>query len=279
MLVLAVVGAGISAIDMVLRKQSGQPKATLWIAPAIAWGVLVVGWVFIFWQNNFHVTAPVVMVSLAYLAVVATVYNLFRTGAAAVARNEEDDGGASWGKPIGARGELEREKKTLLKAIKEAEFDQQMGKLSKADAEQMILTIRARAIEVIKEIEQLDAGAAGSARDRIEREVKARLEISAAVDRKAAAVEKKREDKAKGKKGKGGAVKADDAKADAAHARADDAKADKAEKSDEDNKAAGKSRAAGNGDANHADQADAKTEGDAMPDPVASTSDAQEARS
>jgi hypothetical protein len=325
-LVLATVGAGISAIDMVIRKQAGQPKATLWIAPVIAWGVLFVGWVFIFWQNNFHITTPVVMVSLAYLAVVATVYNLFRTGAAAVAPNDEDDGDASWGRPIGARGELEREKKTLLKAIKEAEFDQQMGKLSKADAEQMIRTIRARAIEVIKEIERLDAGAEGSVRDRIEREVKARLEISAVIDRKAAAVEKKKEDKAaKSKKGKAETKQADkppptmdevvavadellakaakaekaddkdaetrtekadakaekvddksDAKDEKADAKSDDTDANAETKAEDKSDAKAEKAGATNGDANHAD---AKTEGDAMPDPVAKTSDTREARS
>ncbi len=75
------------------------------------------------------------------------------------------------------RDELEREKRTLLKAIKEAEFDHGMGKLSKRDADEMIATYRARAIEVIKELERLEAGEAGTVRERIEREVKARLEL------------------------------------------------------------------------------------------------------
>ncbi len=139
--------------------------------------VLVVGWGFIAWQNNFHVTPPLVFVALGYLAVVLTTYNLWRTGAAAVAHNDEDDGDASWGKPTGALGELDREKRTMLKAIKEAEFDQAMGKLSRADAEQMIQMYRARAIEVMKEIEQLELGAAGTVRERILREVKARVAL------------------------------------------------------------------------------------------------------
>ena len=137
--------------------------------------VLVGGWLFILKNNSFHVSAPVVFVCLGYLAVITTVMNLWRTGASAVA--PEDATEAAWTAPIGPRGELEKEKKTLLKAIKEAEFDHQMGKLSKADADEMIATYRARAIEVIKGIDRLDAGQAETTRDVIEREVRARLEV------------------------------------------------------------------------------------------------------
>ncbi|HEY1817933.1 MAG TPA: hypothetical protein VGG74_36575 [Kofleriaceae bacterium] len=137
---------------------------------------LVVGWVFILWANNFHVTAPVVMVCLAYLCVVALILNLWRTGAAAVAPDDAND---AWGRPIGAKGELEKEKKTLLKAIKEAEFDLAMGKLSKRDSDSLIKQYRARAIEVIKELDRVGDGAALSAREQIEREVKARRELAA----------------------------------------------------------------------------------------------------
>jgi hypothetical protein len=149
--------------------------------------VLVVGWLFIGWHNRFHITPPLVFVGLGYLAVVLTTYNLWRTGAAAVAPNDEDDGDASWGKPTGALGELDREKRTMLKAIKEAEFDHAMGKLSKVDAEQMIGMYRARAIEVMKEIEQIELGAAGTVRERIMREVKARVALDGklAKDKKA----------------------------------------------------------------------------------------------
>ncbi len=136
---------------------------------------LVLGWIFILWQNKFNVTVPVVVIGLGYLAVIATVSNLWRVGAAAVA--PEDDSPDAWSRPIGARGELEKEKKTLLKAIKEAEFDHAMGKLSKADADELIRMYRARAIEVIKEIDRLDAGQAGTTREQIEREVQARLSI------------------------------------------------------------------------------------------------------
>jgi hypothetical protein len=170
-----------------------------WVGRGSALTVLVIGWVFIAWQNHFHITAPLVFVCLGFLAVVATVYNLWRTGAAAVS-SSEDEGDSTWAKPAGARGELEREKRTLLKAIKEAEFDHQMGKLSQRDVDDMVRTYRARAVEVYKEIDRLDSGAAGSPREQIMREVRARLEIEAKSKKKPAADAKQ-------------ATKTDDAKA------------------------------------------------------------------
>lgn len=184
---------------------------------------LVLGWLFILWQNKFHVTVPVVVIALGYLAVVATVTNLWRVGAAAVA--SEDESPDSWTRPIGARGELEKEKKTLLKAIKEAEFDQAMGKLSKADADDLIRMYRARAIEVIKEIDRIDAGQAGSTREQIQREVQARLAIDSKPskkDKRAAAAAAKA-----GAKAKADTAKADDKADDKAEAaNADEAKTD-----------------------------------------------------
>ena len=153
-----------------------------WVWRGSALAALVIGWVFIAWQNHFHITAPLVFVCLGYLAVVATVYNLWRTGAAVA--SSDDDGDSTWAKPAGALGELEREKRTLLKAIKEAEFDHQMGKLSQRDVDDMVRTYRARAIEVIKEIDRLGHGAAGSAREQILREVRARLAIDARPQKK-----------------------------------------------------------------------------------------------
>jgi len=161
-----------------------------WIRRGAIAALVVIGWVFIAWQNKFHATAPVVIVCLGYLAVVLMIVNMWRTGAAAM--SPEHEGEQAWSRPIGARGELEKEKKTLLKAIKEAEFDHEMGKLSKADADEMIHTYRARAIEVIKELERYEevgmvvdpAGrplAKATVRDQIALEIKARLAIEGAA--------------------------------------------------------------------------------------------------
>src|SRR4051812_27468834 len=154
-----------------------------WVGRGSALAALLIGWVFIAWQNRFHITAPTVFVCLGYLAVIATIYNLWRTGAAAVDSTEEDDD-STWAKPVGAIGELEREKRTLLKAIKEAEFDRDMGKLSPRDADEMIRGYRARAIEVIKEIDLHDRGGAATVREQILREVRARVQLDAKAARK-----------------------------------------------------------------------------------------------
>jgi hypothetical protein len=166
-----------------------------WLAGAGA--MLLIGWAFILFTNDFHFTAPVAFVGLGYAAGVAAVYTLFRTGATAVSSEDEDAGDGGWGRPVVARAELEREKKALLKAIKEAEFDLQMGKLSKADAEAMIAAYRAQAIAVIREIDRKE-GADASTREQIEREVRARLEVAKA--KKAADAERRSAGNKRGKK-------------------------------------------------------------------------------
>jgi hypothetical protein len=263
-----------------------------WVWRGTALVVLWVGWVFIAWQNHFHITAPVVFVCLAFLAVVATVYNLWRTGAAAVSTGDDGDD-STWAKPAGRLGELEREKRTLLKAIKEAEFDHQMGKLSQHDADEMIRVYRARAIEVIKDIDHLGLGAAGTPREQIMREVRARLELDAKaskkVDPKRAAAEtgaKGKKAKDKGAAGKAAAADGTAAKADAAvesaaakAAAADSAaaggtatKADAAAESAAKASAAGETAAAG-GAATKADAAAESAAASAAPAGAASLDD------
>ncbi len=73
-----------------------------------------------------------------------------------------------------ARAVLEREKSLVLRSIKELEFDFAMGKVSKNDFEDMSGRLRARAIGLIR---QLDDGS--EYRAVIEREVAARLSSQA----------------------------------------------------------------------------------------------------
>jgi zinc-ribbon domain len=68
------------------------------------------------------------------------------------------------------RAALEREKTLALKAIKELEFDRAMRKVSEADWQEMTGRLRARAVRLIK---QLDEGSAAY-RELIERELDAR---------------------------------------------------------------------------------------------------------
>jgi hypothetical protein len=72
-----------------------------------------------------------------------------------------------------ARHALEREKLLVLRSIKELEFDRAMGKLSPKDFDEMSVRLRARAIALMK---QLDEGSAGY-RELIERELNARLAV------------------------------------------------------------------------------------------------------
>jgi hypothetical protein len=71
---------------------------------------------------------------------------------------------------------LEREKALVLRSLKELEFDFAMGKMAKADFDEMSGRLRARALGLMR---QLDAG--GGYKDQIAREIAARLE-SAGVD-------------------------------------------------------------------------------------------------
>jgi hypothetical protein len=71
-----------------------------------------------------------------------------------------------------ARAALEREKTLVLRSIKELEFDRAMGKVSPKDFDEMAGRLRARAMNLMK---QLDAGGAGY-REAIERELRERLQ-------------------------------------------------------------------------------------------------------
>jgi hypothetical protein len=65
---------------------------------------------------------------------------------------------------------LEREKMLVLRSIKELEFDFAMGKVAKADFDEVSSRLRARALGLMR---QLDAG--GGYREQIQEEVKRRL--------------------------------------------------------------------------------------------------------
>lgn len=83
------------------------------------------------------------------------------------------------------RAALEREKMLVLRSIKELEFDRAMGKVSALDFDEMANRLRARAVRLIK---QLDQGGSGY-RDLIEKELAARGNRSVETPVKAAAVQ------------------------------------------------------------------------------------------
>ncbi len=83
------------------------------------------------------------------------------------------------------RAALEREKSLVLRSIKELEFDRAMGKLSLKDFEEMGGRMRARAMMLMK---QLDDGGSGY-RPLIERELRARMMTRSALGQTADATE------------------------------------------------------------------------------------------
>lgn len=148
-----------------------------WMPTLMAAAGTVVGWSFIGWHYRFRLSPAMVFLALGWLAVVSAVLFLWRTAFAATDDADED---LAWWRPSGATDELVREKKSLLKAIKEIEFDHQLGKMNNDDADQILRMYKARAIEVIKAIDLVEAGLAGSTkstREEIEREVRARREL------------------------------------------------------------------------------------------------------
>lgn len=78
------------------------------------------------------------------------------------------------------RAGLEREKTLVLRSIKELEFDYAMGKVAKADFDEMSARLRQRALGLMR---QLDEG--GGYREQIAKEVEQRLGESAPIHLKA----------------------------------------------------------------------------------------------
>ena len=77
------------------------------------------------------------------------------------------------------RADLEREKALTLRSIKELEFDRAMGKLSDQDFDEMAGRLRARAMGIMKQLED----GASAYRQEIERELAARMGRTADVER------------------------------------------------------------------------------------------------
>lgn len=71
-----------------------------------------------------------------------------------------------------ARMALEREKQLVLRSIKELEFDRAMGKVADADFSEMVGRLRARAVGIMKQLDERPE----TYREQIEREVLERLE-------------------------------------------------------------------------------------------------------
>jgi hypothetical protein len=91
-------------------------------------------------------TPGTVFLVIGWMAILATGYFLAR----AVSAFDLATGGTPDDLSAGRREELEREKKLLLKAIKEVEFDRDTGKLEGGEAAEAIARYRARAVEILR---------------------------------------------------------------------------------------------------------------------------------
>lgn len=149
---------------------------------AVAILAIVVGLFPILDINDWRPSAPVFFLATAWLAIVLTGLWLWRAGLSAAT---EDPAGGDVGFEMSTRrDELMQEKRVLLKAIKEIEFDRQMGKMSDADAEGLTRLYRKQAVEVMKALD-LSGEGDDSPEDRVERELRARLAVAKLTTKKA----------------------------------------------------------------------------------------------
>lgn len=150
-------------------------------------GLGVAGLVMVLYFYRWDLSVTAVCLVLAWWAILLTGYFLWTAGLF-VASNDDNSEGFHLFRS--RAGDLEVEKRSLLKAIKEVEFDHLMGKMSDADASALSALYRKRAVEILKELDEVAAGDETlSIADRIERDVRARAEISGVRDKARARAE------------------------------------------------------------------------------------------
>jgi hypothetical protein len=132
-----------------------------------------------------RLTAAGVFLILTAIALMWVVWILFRAAEALVKEPAADEVAVASGK---RKKELEREKQALLKALKELEFDYQMGKVSEADYQEIGGNYRARAVRVLRQLD-LNAGETDY-KQLVERDLANRLMARGADEKPAAAPEK-----------------------------------------------------------------------------------------
>jgi len=115
------------------------------------------------------VTPATIAFTLTAVALMWCVWVVFRTAQALVKEPEKEEVARATGR---RKKELEREKQSLLKALKELEFDHEMGKISDADYQEIGGNYRARAVRVMRQLDL--AGGDVDYRSLVERDLKAR---------------------------------------------------------------------------------------------------------
>jgi hypothetical protein len=118
------------------------------IYPAIVLGAaVIVTSLGAFWGGR----GSLPFLALATLMLGWILWLLHRAARAVVEEPSAVDAGAATGR---RRKELEREKQALLKALKELDFDHQMGKVSDKDFGEISTQYRARAIRVMRQLDE-----------------------------------------------------------------------------------------------------------------------------
>ena len=136
----------------------------------------------IFAQNRWEVDSPTVFLTIGWFGIVGFGVFLLVAGLSVVSESASDVGFALPSRTA----ELVSEKKALLKALKEIEFDRQLGKMSDADAKSISSMYRHQAIEIIKELDRREAGGELEPAELVERELRARLEVEKVKKKKRA---------------------------------------------------------------------------------------------
>lgn len=143
--------------------------------PVLA-GLALAGLVLILYVHHWSVTASMVFLTFAWLGILGSGYYLWTAGLILAADEGESEG---FHHSRSRAEDLLLEKQSLLKAIKEVEFDHMMGKMSDQDASELSQAYRRRAVEILK---ALDSDSSGddetlSIADKIERDIRARAKV------------------------------------------------------------------------------------------------------
>ena len=154
------------------------------LAIAIGSAVITVAAVGYLAASGAGLGAPSVFVVLAALVLCLTVYLIARSGIALLREPEAEEVRRVTGR---RRKELEREKQSLLKALKDLEFDHEMGKVGDGDFAEIAGRYRGRTIQVMRQLDETGADLRKLLeRDLAERMARGRGEASRRGERRSA---------------------------------------------------------------------------------------------
>jgi hypothetical protein len=160
------------------------PAAPRAVPPYLRVGIgalVVAGWAaFLFFGLRARLGLSAVVLFLTGAALLWAILLLYRSLVALAVDPPATTGPHRGG---AARRELERDKRNLLKAIKELEFDHSMGKLSDADFRELTARYRQSAVAVMRRLDERPV----TYRALIDREVQRRLDQPPAAPATAAA--------------------------------------------------------------------------------------------